>query len=134
AAKEAFTGCVHQWRVDCRLEYSAAGALRDAIKLNAKLVVVVTNDEGWTSAEGRSVSQLLRCPPLAWLAGDGDVDLLRVHVHDEEREDGPEPNIVHLKEIAGPYRMVVEEDTPLLPIARWAYRADVPLDRSLRSE
>src|SRR5690606_3560298 len=83
--------------------------------------------------EGRSVSQLLRCPPLAWLAGDGDVDhLLRVHVHDEEREDGPEPNIVHLKEIAGPDRMVVEEDAPLLPIARWAYRADVPLDRSLR--
>jgi hypothetical protein len=27
--------------------------------------------------------------------------------------------------------MVPEEDAPLLPIARWAYRADVSLDRSL---
>ncbi len=83
---------VHERSVDCRLENTDAGALGDAIELAPKLYVAITDDELGTFAERRELTQLLSSPGFAGLAGDSEVDdLLGVCVHDEEREQWPEP-------------------------------------------
>ncbi len=58
-------------------------------------------------------------------------DALRVHVHDEEREDWPEPDIMELQEVASPYRVVLEEGAPGLAIAGRAWRSKEALNRAL---
>jgi hypothetical protein len=61
-------------------------------------------------------------------------DALGVHVDDEERENGTEPYVVDLKEIAGPDRVVSQERAPGLSATRSCgpHAAHAPLNRSLR--
>ncbi len=85
--------------------------------------------------ERRRVAKLLRDPRLRWSARHRDMHhALCIHVDDEEREDGTEPDIVHLQEIAGPDRVVSQECPPALSAvrSRWPRASQVPLDRALR--
>jgi hypothetical protein len=58
-------------------------------------------------------------------------DALRVHIHDEEREDLPEPQVMELQEVAGPDRVVLEEGAPGLAITGRAWRSKEALNRAL---
>ncbi len=132
AAEEAFTGGVHKRRAFGGLQNANARAFGDAVKLAAELGVAITDDELGAFAERRELPQLLGSPGLAGLAGDSDVDdLLGVYVHDEEREQWPEPDVMDLQKIAGPDGVVGEKGLPALPVSCWPDGEDVPLDGAL---
>jgi hypothetical protein len=81
------------------------------------------------------LSQLLRRPLLARGARHRDVDdSFGVHVDDEEREQGTEPDVVDLEEVASPDGVVSKERQPPLTAMRprRTRRAHVLLDRALR--
>jgi hypothetical protein len=108
-SQESFAHRVHQRRLDRGAQKARTGALGNAVELRTELVIAVADDELRPRSERRRVAQLLRGPPLRRSARYPDVhDSLRVHVEDEEREDGTEPDVVDLQEIAGPNRVVSE--------------------------
>src|SRR5258708_26468387 len=85
--------------------------------------------------ERRRVAQLLRGPRLRWGARHRDMhDALRVHVDDEEREDGTEPDVVDLQVIAGRDRVISQECAPALSGAPTGgpRASHASLDRALR--
>ena len=115
AAKESFADRVHQWRLNRRSQYFHTCALRNAIELSSELVVIIANDELGSLTERRDVPKLLSCPFSGWRASDTNVhNSPRIDVDHEECEDGPEPDIVGLQEIAGPNCMVFQERSPSL--------------------
>jgi hypothetical protein len=87
------------------------------------------------SPKRRRVSELLGDPRGAGVAGHGDVhDLARAGLDEKEREDGLEPDVVELQEVARPglMKMVLEERRPALsPGARPTEPAHVLLDGPL---
>lgn len=84
-------------------------------------------------AERGDVAQLLRRPLLCWCSRYCNTnDFSGVYVDDEEREERPKPNVVHLEKIARPDRMIAQECAPSLAIARRAYGTHVTLYAPLR--
>ena len=80
----------------------SAGINRGLEQLDTRFVAI-TDDELRTIAESRRVAQLLGGPRLRGRSCHGDMhDALGIDVDDEEREDRPEPEVVRLKEVAGP--------------------------------
>jgi hypothetical protein len=101
-AKESFADRVHQWRLNRRSQYFHASTLRHTIKFCPELAVIVANDELGPFTERRDVAKLLCCPLRSWTTGDANVhNSLRIDIDNEERKDGPKPDIVSLQEIAG---------------------------------
>jgi hypothetical protein len=131
-AEEPLARGVDQRRPDGALDDAAADATCDAIELGAELAVSITDDELGTLAERSGVPELLCHPSPSGGARDAQVnDALAVHVHDEEREDRHEPDIMELQEVAGPDRVVLEEGAPGLAIAGRAWRSQEALNRAL---
>ena len=136
AAKESFADRVHQWRLNRRSQYFHTCTLRNAIELSSELVVIIANDELGSLTERRDVPKLLSCPFSGWRASDTNVhNSPRIDVDREECEDGPEPDIVGLQEIAGPNCMVLQERSPSLAARelRGSDLGHMSLDRSLRN-
>ena len=132
AAEKALACGVHERRSDCRLDDTDACAPGDAIEFRPKLGVAVADDELGPLTKGCDLAEPLGSPCLAGFTGDGDMDnRLRVHVYDEEGEKRSKPDIVHLKEIAGPHCVVAEKGTLALSVSRRSNGQDVLLDGAL---
>lgn len=107
APQESLAHRVHQRCPHGSAHDTGTRAHGDAVENRAELVVAVADNELRPVPERRRVAQLLRSPRLRWSARHRHVhDALGVHVEDEEREDGTEPDIVDLQVIAGPNRVV----------------------------
>ena len=93
-AEEPLTSSVDQRRAYRALDDSGAGSASYAIEVHAELAVSVTDDELRAFAEWSRVAELLRHPSRSGGARNAHLnDALRVHVHDEEREDGQKPQV-----------------------------------------
>jgi hypothetical protein len=125
---------IHQRGAHRRLDDPNARPLRHAIELGTVLVVPIADDELRFSAEGRGVPELLGRPLLIRVVGRRLVHHpLAVDVHDEESEDGSEPDVVGLDEIARPNGVVAQKGPPTLSAMRCS-RPDashVLVDRAL---
>ena len=107
APQKPFAHRIHQRSLHRGAQDANPGALGDAIEDRTELVVAIADNELRPLPKRRCIVQLLRRPHLRRRACDGNVDhAFCVHVDDEEREDGTEPDVVGLQEIAGPYCMV----------------------------
>jgi hypothetical protein len=119
ASQKPFAHGVHQRRPNCRAHDACPGALGDTIESGTEFVVAVADEKPRPLPEGRRVAQLLRGPLPRGRARDRHVDdAPGVHVDDEECEDGTEPDIVGLQEVAGPDGVVSQEGRPALATTR----------------
>jgi len=96
---QPLAGGVDQRRAHGALDDASAGTDGHAIEVRAELAVAITDDELGALAERSGVAELLRHPDSTGGARDAHVcDSLGVHIHDEEREDWTEPDIMELQE------------------------------------
>ncbi len=108
---------------------------RGCREIASELVVVVPDQEARGVPIGRRLAKLLGDPRIGWGASDVDMhDLAAAVRKDDEGEDGTEPGVLELKEVAGPdiRRVVAEEGVPRL--SKRLARAEGPhvlLDRPL---
>jgi hypothetical protein len=135
APEKSFAHGIHQGSLNRGAQHANPGACGDSVEDSAELVVAIADDELRLLPEGRRVAQLLRGPRLRRRPRHRDMhDTLGVHIDDEEREDGTEPYVIGLQEIARPNRVVAEERSPALsaPRSRRPHASHVALNRSLR--
>jgi hypothetical protein len=135
AAEKSLANRIHERSLNGRPKNADTGTGGGAAEVSAELAVVVANDELGSGAEGRGLPHLLRRPLRGRVPRDADVhDALGVDVNDEEREDWPKPNVVHLQKVARSHGVVVQERVPALPARRQRPTAcsHVPLDRAFR--
>jgi hypothetical protein len=133
-ANESFANRIHQGRLNSCAQYFHPCAFCDTVEYCPKLVVIIANDELGSVTEWRNITKLLRCPLRGWGASNANVhNSLRIDIHDEERKDGPKPNVIDVQEIAGPNRMVSQKCAPSLAAREFGYSAfgHVSLDCSL---
>src|SRR4029077_21208461 len=117
--EKSFSYGIHQRALPARAQAANHGVLGGASTDRTEPVVAIADNELRPLPERRRIAQLLRRPPLRRSGRDGNVDdASRVHVDDEEREDGTEPDVVGLKEITGPHRMVSQQCPPALSATR----------------
>jgi hypothetical protein len=129
--EEPLAGGVDQRRPHRALDDAGAGTDGRAIEVGSEFAVSIANDELGALAERSGVAQLLRDPSSRGGASDPDVnDALRVHIHDEEREDWPEPQVMELQEIARPYLRAAAADFYQL---RWSKEILDEMERNLVS-
>src|ERR1019366_230279 len=116
APEKSLADRVHQRRLHGGAHDTGPGARGDAVEGRTKLIVAVPDEELRHVPERRCVAKLLRGPRLRWSARSRHLhDALGVHVDDEEHEDGTEPDIVGLQEVAGPtvwFRRKVRQRCP----------------------
>jgi len=136
ATKESLAHGIHQRCLYGCSHYANSDARGDAIEVCPKLVVAIANENLRPLSEGRGIAQLLRRPSLAARACHSNVnDALGVLVDDKECEDRTKPDVVSLKEVAGPDRMIAQERPPRLAVmpTSAATAAHVLLHRALRN-
>ena len=134
ATEEALTGGIHIWRSHGGLDDPRPEGLGSAVEVGAELAVPVADDETRSLAERRGIAHLLRCPLLGGSPRHRHVhDFARAEIDDQEGEDGPEPDVVNLDEIAGPdvIGVVFEEGRPALA---GAARLRAPLEAPIRAK
>jgi hypothetical protein len=104
-------------------------------KTGSKFAVVITHQILRCLPVGRRFSQLVRHPEIGRRSCHANMDHLSCfELDEEEREERPKKEIVHLQEIAGPEsrRVIVQKGCPPLSSwLRWANSSDVLLDGPL---
>ena len=135
AAEKPLTDGVQVGRLRWDGEDIDARGGRGCREIASELVVVVPDQEARGVPIGRRLAKLLGDPRIGWGASDVDMhDLATAVPNDDEGEDGTEPGVIELQEVAGPdiRRVVTEEGVPRL--SRRLARAEGPhvlLDRPL---
>src|SRR5665811_136441 len=117
AADKSFTDGIHVRGPHRRLDDPGTHALGNAIEYGSEFLVAVSNQKPRRQAVYGRVAQLLRRPLLRRVSRGRHVDLLaRPLVHQEEKEQRPEEQVVGLHEVAAPdvMRVVLDERRPSL--------------------
>ena len=100
--QESLAHRVHERRPHRGAQDASTGALGNAVECRTEIVIPVADDDLRSLPERRRVAQLLRGPRVGGRARHRKVrDALGVYVDQEEREDGREPEVLALQEIAG---------------------------------
>jgi hypothetical protein len=103
APQKSLADRVHQRRLHGGAHDTGTGARGDAVEDRTEFVVSIPDEDLRRVPEGCHVAKLLRSPRLRWSARHPDVhNAPGVHVDDEEREDGTEPDVVGLQESRRP--------------------------------
>ena len=119
APEKSLAHGVHERSLNRSAHDASAGALGDTVEYRTELVIPVSDENLRPVAEGRRIAQLLRGPLLGGRSRHRQVDdASGVHVDEEEGEDGTEPDVIGLEEVAGPGSMVSQEGRPALAAMR----------------